>query len=59
LPRDGADRLSEDPGRELPPEGRLAGRLLERVLGLRTDVRDFGTLIDDRDVVCPEPDMPD
>jgi hypothetical protein len=55
------DRLSEDPERELAPEDRLAGRLplLERVLGLRTDVRDFGTLIDDRGMACPEPGMPD
>jgi hypothetical protein len=61
LPRDGADKLSEEPGRALDPEGRLAGRLLplDRLLGLRTDVRDFGTLMADRGMDCPAPDMPD
>jgi hypothetical protein len=61
LPRDGADRLSEEPGRALDPEGRLAGRLppLDRLLGRRADVRDLGTLMADRGMACPAPGMPD
>lgn len=61
MPRDGADKLSEEPGRTLDPDGRLAGRLLplDRLLGLRTDVRDFGTFMADRDVAFLAPDIPD